>query len=110
MKLLFDQNLSFKLCTRLADLFPDSNQIHPLGLDRAEDRAVWEYARANGFTLAWQDPDFADMATLYGPPPKALWLRCGNQATAAIEKLLRDHADAILAFEQDKDTACLEIL
>lgn len=24
MKLLFDQNLSFKLCTLLADLFPDS--------------------------------------------------------------------------------------
>jgi hypothetical protein len=24
MKLLFDQNLSFKLCSRLADVFPDS--------------------------------------------------------------------------------------
>ena len=26
MKLLFDQNLSFKLCRRLGDLFPDSNR------------------------------------------------------------------------------------
>jgi len=25
MKLLFDRNLSFKLCERLADLFPDSS-------------------------------------------------------------------------------------
>jgi len=25
MKLLFDQNLSFKLCKLLADLFPDSD-------------------------------------------------------------------------------------
>ena len=26
MKLLFDQNLSFKLCSRLASLFPGSDQ------------------------------------------------------------------------------------
>lgn len=31
MKLLFDQNLSFKLCQRLADLFPDSDQVRRLG-------------------------------------------------------------------------------
>jgi predicted nuclease of predicted toxin-antitoxin system len=93
MKLLFDQNLSFKLCARLAD-----------------DRARWDYPRTNGFTLVSQDADFADMAALYGPPPKVIWLRSGNQPTAAIEKLLRDHAESILAFEQDKDAACLEIL
>ena len=27
MKLLFDQNLSFKLCVLLADLFPDSKLV-----------------------------------------------------------------------------------
>lgn len=41
MKLLFDQNLSFKLCVKLADFFPDSNQVRLLGLDQAEDRTVW---------------------------------------------------------------------
>lgn len=30
MKLLFDQNLSFKLCTRLADVFPDSSFLSPM--------------------------------------------------------------------------------
>jgi uncharacterized protein (DUF433 family) len=42
MKLLFDQNLSFKLCRQLADIFPDSNQIRLLGMAEAEDQAVWE--------------------------------------------------------------------
>jgi uncharacterized protein DUF5615 len=32
MKLLFDQNLSFKLCTLLSDLFPDSKPIRELVL------------------------------------------------------------------------------
>ncbi|MGA2853320.1 MAG: DUF5615 family PIN-like protein [Verrucomicrobiota bacterium] len=38
MKLLFDQNLSFKLCGRLEDLFPGSNQVRQLHLDEADDR------------------------------------------------------------------------
>ena len=52
---------------------------------------------------------FADMATLYGPPPNVIWLRCGNQPTKAIEKRLRDHADDIAAFLQDGASACWEI-
>lgn len=109
MKLLFDQNLSFKLCQRLADLFPGSSQVRLLGLEQADDRAIWQHAKANDFTLVSQDSDFADMATLFGPPPKVIWLRCGNQPTAVIEKLLRDHAVAIAAFEPDNTAACLEI-
>jgi predicted nuclease of predicted toxin-antitoxin system len=48
-------------------------------------------------------------ATLSGPPPKVIWLRRGNQPTAVIEKLLRDHAEAIAAFERDESAACLEL-
>jgi predicted nuclease of predicted toxin-antitoxin system len=50
------------------------------------------------------------MAALYGPPPKVIWLRCGNQPNQAIEKLLRDHSQVIAAFEQDPTANCLEIL
>ena len=110
MKLLFDQNLSFKLCPALADLFPGSSQVRLLGLAEADDTAVWQHAKANAFVLVTQDSDFADMAALYGPPPKVIWLRCGNQPTSGIEKLLRDHVLAIAAFEQDTAAACLEIL
>ena len=109
MKLLFDQNLSFKLSRLLADAFPESNQIRLLGMERAEDRAIWEYAKANDFILVSQDADFADMATLFGPPPKVIWLRCGNQPTDAIERRLRGHAEAIAAFAEDGAAACWEI-
>jgi predicted nuclease of predicted toxin-antitoxin system len=109
MKLLFDQNLSFKLCERLADLFPGSNQVRPLNLDRADDQAIWQFAKTNGFTIVSLDSDFADMAGLFGPPPKVIWLRCGNQTNAVIEKLFRDHAEAIIAFEHDANAACWEV-
>jgi predicted nuclease of predicted toxin-antitoxin system len=108
MKLLFDENLSFRLCRLLNDLFPASSQARLLGLERADDRAIWDYAKANEFVLATLDADFVEMANLHGTPPKVIWLRCGNQPTATIEALLRNHAALIVNFERDK-SACLEI-
>jgi predicted nuclease of predicted toxin-antitoxin system len=108
MKLLFDQNLSFKLCRQLADLFPGSSQARLEGLERASDRAFWEHAGKSGFVLVTLDADFAELASLRGPPPKVIWLRCGNQPTLTIERILREHADAAAAFAQD-EAACLEI-
>lgn len=109
MKLLFDQNLSFKLCQTIADLFPESMHVRALGLSEMGDRAIWDYAKANGFAIVSQDADFAEMAALLGFPPKVVWLRAGNQSTDAISILLRRHADAIASFGKDDETACLEI-
>lgn len=110
MKLLFDQNLSFKLCHAMEDIFPGSSQACLLGLAEADDAVLWRHARENAFVLVTQDSDFADMAALFGPPPKVIWLRCGNQPTQVVEKLLRDHAETILAFDRDTTASCLEIL
>jgi predicted nuclease of predicted toxin-antitoxin system len=109
MKLLFDQNLSFKLCRRLGDLFPDSNQVRLLGLDRATDAAIWDYAKANDFVLVTLDADYADTAALRGPPSKVIWLRCGNRPTAYVEQLLRRNYVAIEQFARDTTSGCLEI-
>jgi predicted nuclease of predicted toxin-antitoxin system len=42
MKLLFDQNLSFRLCQDIADIFPGSSHVRIPGLDEADDRAIWD--------------------------------------------------------------------
>jgi len=71
MKLLFDQNLSFKLVQSVADAFPGSSQVGLLGLAEADDRDVWNHAKAYGFAIVSQDADFAELAALLGPPPKS---------------------------------------
>jgi predicted nuclease of predicted toxin-antitoxin system len=109
VKLLFDQNLSYRLCSLLADVFPGSEQVKRAVLDRASDNAIWEFARREGFTIVTLDADFADIATLQGAPPKVIWLRCGNQSTVFIERLLRDHAALIASFVENGDLACLEL-
>lgn len=108
MKLLFDENLSYRLCQQLDDVFPLSSQVRLAGLTSADDRTLWDYAAAGGFALVSLDADFAERAALLGPPPKVLWLRCGNRSTEYVEKLLRENREAIAAFEQGT-AACLEI-
>lgn len=109
MKLFFDQNLSFKLCAALRDLFPGSSQARLAGLDTADDQTIWRYAAENDYVLVSQDADFAEMAALHGPPPKVIWLRGGNRTTAAVEARLRRHAGLIITMANDPETACLEI-
>jgi predicted nuclease of predicted toxin-antitoxin system len=94
----------------LADLFPGSSQVRLLGLAEADDRTIWQHAKANAFALVTQDSDFTEMAALYGHPPKLIWLRCGDQPIEVIEDSLRSHAQDIAAFAQDPSATCLEIL
>lgn len=56
MKLLFDQNLSPSLINRLADLFPESDHVSLLGIDRATDGEVWNFARDNGSPWSARTP------------------------------------------------------
>ena len=41
MKLLFDQNLSWRLPQKLADLYTDSQHIREAGLKEAQDIDIW---------------------------------------------------------------------
>lgn len=109
MRLLFDQNLSFRLFRPLADLFPQSEQAAGLGLARADAASLWSVAGREGFTIVTHDADFAEMAALRGPPPKVVWLGCGNQPTVVIERLLGIHAALIADFIDRGDAACMEL-
>jgi predicted nuclease of predicted toxin-antitoxin system len=71
MKLLFDQNLSPDLVARLKDLFPDSNHVYLLGLDRADDIEVRSFAGSNNFTIVTKDADYSEMHSLVGAHPKS---------------------------------------
>ena len=54
MKLLFDENLSFRLCEAIGDVFPGSIHVRYVGMEEAHDRAIWEFAEGNGYTIVSQ--------------------------------------------------------
>ena len=108
MKLLFDQNLSFRLCEAIDDVFPGSIHVRHVGMEAADDRAIWKFAEDNGYAIVSQDADFAEMAILLGAPPKVIWIRAGNLPWLEVTALLRRYAGMIAAFDED-EAVCLEI-
>ncbi len=97
-RLLFDQNLSHRLCASLLDIFPDSVHVRDVGLARASDLDVWAYAHDNGLTIVTKDGDFSGMSFVHGAPPKIVWLRVGNCTTSHALPLLRREASSIREF------------
>ena len=110
MKLLFDQNLSHRLVKALAAEFPGSTHVRYIGLEKALDGPVWEYAKGNEFVIVSKDSDFHQRSFLYGHPPKVVWIRRGNCSTAAIEAILREHQDDLVKFAQNEQGSFLALL
>jgi predicted nuclease of predicted toxin-antitoxin system len=98
VKFLFDQNLSFRLVTTLADLCPGSAHVRTLGMEKQEDDKVWAYARQTGVVLVSKDSDFLERGLLYGPPPKVIYLALGNCPTRRVEEVLRESREKIAIF------------
>ncbi len=107
MRLLFDQNLSRHLLRQLAVEYPDSRHVTDVGLDTATDVEIWSWAGEHDYVIVSKDSDFRQLAFLYGPPPKAVWLRMGNASTLDIFNVLRDHLDDVTRFAGNEDEALL---
>ena len=112
MKLLFDQNISFRIEKKLSNSFNLSKHVSNLGLSNASDIAIWDYAKLEQFTIVTFDSDFYDLSLLCGCPPKIIWIRKGNLDTNQIVKLLEQKQLIIRNFIENPDknqVACLEI-
>jgi predicted nuclease of predicted toxin-antitoxin system len=107
VKLLFDENLSLRLATLLADVYPDSAHVHQCGLASADDASIWQYAKDHGFTIVSKDSDFQERSILRGYPPKVIWLRASNCTSAEIENLLRTAVPIVARFIQEEEESCL---
>ena len=110
MKLLIDHNLSHKLLHSISAKFPGSVHVKDIGMEKADDLQIWNYAKQNGFTILSQDSDFYDIGFVNGYPPKIIWIRSGNSTTNAISLLLESNHLAIRHFIENSENFCLEIL
>ncbi len=60
MKLLFDQNISFRIKGKIASEYQNSTQVREVGLENATDKEIWEYAKVNDYVIVTFDSDFYD--------------------------------------------------
>jgi predicted nuclease of predicted toxin-antitoxin system len=109
MKLLFDQNLSFKLVRKLSELFANSRHVSDLRMSSSSDYDIWEYCKNENYSIITNYSDFIDISNLHGFPPKIIWLRFGNLSTEDLSNKIKENFLSIKHFLENKDNAFLEV-
>lgn len=85
MTLLVDNQLPVALARYLAANGWECKHVQDVGLEAAEDRTIWQYAKDKGVTIVTKDEDFQALANRQGTiPPQVVWVRLGNCRKAAL--------------------------
>lgn len=110
MKVLIDQNISFRIVPQISDLFTEVSHVKSVGLMDTKDFDIFMFAREKGFqAIITQDEDFYTHLLEHGPPPKIIWIRTGNCSTTFLKEVLYRNAPIITSFFEDDNADCLEI-
>ena len=109
MNLLLDENLSPRLIQRLIALFPGLTHVRDVGLKRAPDETIWEWAKENSYTIVTTDSDFVGLSGGRGWPPKVVHLEECDFPLGVIEESLRQNAVRISEFDKDSRTGVLAV-
>lgn len=112
MKLLFDQNISYRIINKIIEKFPQAKHVSNFKLNDREDINIWEFARNENYVIVTFDSDYYDISLINGCPPKIIWLRTGNLSTNDLAALILVNSEMIISFimhEENLDKACLEI-
>lgn len=109
MKLLFDENISFRIVKKIIAFFPESKQVSDIDLVEKSDFIIWDYAKTNNFTIITHDKDYIDIVILKGHPPKIILLKTGNTSTQIIAQILIYKESLIREFISDKNESYLVI-
>jgi len=89
VKLWLDAHLSPRIARWIVDQFAiEALPLRDLGLRDAHDREIFLAARAAGATVMTKDVDFIRLLRENGPPPRVIWLRCGNTSEARLRQIL----------------------
>ena len=107
MKLLLDQNISFRLIQIISSVFSSVSSLREHGLHNATDKQIWNFAKSENLIIVSKDSDFHQLSFLHGAPPKVIWVKRANCSTLAIAQLLIDKAAEIKKFAEDAQAAFL---
>ena len=102
MKLLLDQNISYKVARLLENKFGEVKHLRSLGLIDTPDFEIWQYAKSNGYTIVTFDSDFIDLSVLKSSLPKVIWLKFGNSTNLKVANKLLMNETTIIDFVMDE--------
>src|SRR5438105_4261955 len=109
MKLLLDENLSFRIIKLIEESYSASTQVTLINLERATDLQVWQYAKDHQFIIVTKDSDFYDLSLIQGSPPQIIWLKKGNCSKHDIANILILNKSKIEEALKENGISCIEL-
>ena len=111
MKLLFDDNLSWRLEKLLQETFPNSKHVRSIDAlpDPAKDTQIWNYALKHDFIIVTNDDDFYKLAMSKKRCPKIIIFRMGNIKTNDVAFKLETQRQEIASFAENREFILYEI-
>ncbi len=62
--------------------------LRDIGLRDATDHEIFLAARRERTIVMTKNSDFAQLLERYGPPPRIIWITCGNTSNANLKRIL----------------------
>ena len=90
MRLLLDENISWRLAVYLRPHCVAVLHVRDISLDNSPDTSIWRYARQHGYNVLTKDEDFLRLVLAEGFPPRVMAVQ---NAQVPVAKL----ADCLLA-------------
>jgi predicted nuclease of predicted toxin-antitoxin system len=66
----------------------ETHALRDLGLRDSTDHEIFSAAKSAGCIVMTKDSDFVKLLGQYGPPPKIIWLTCGNTSNERLKQIL----------------------
>ncbi len=84
MKFLVDNQLPVTLASFFQDKGFESKHVIELGLDSANDHAIWNFASEEDWIVVSKDEDFLHIAKSKPGTAQLIWVRIGNCRSRAL--------------------------
>jgi predicted nuclease of predicted toxin-antitoxin system len=66
----------------------EAESVRAVGLRDALDQEIFKQAKAQQVVVMSKDSDFIKLIEQHGPPPKIIWITCGNTSNAKMREIL----------------------
>ena len=110
MKLLTDENISWRLVAKLKTYYDEVLHISFSGLPKPiKDMQIWNFAKEHDYIIVTNDSDFINLMSIFGFPPKVVLLLTGNQSSQYLYNLLIDKQAEIQTLSTTNDYGIIEI-
>lgn len=107
MKLLFDQNISYRIVKSIEKYFTSSSHVKDFDLINAKDSIIWDFAKENDYAIVSKDTDFLHRSLLFGFPPKIIFLKIGNCSSDFITNIITKNIKTINIFLKNSQESLL---